>query len=104
MTGQMPEACEGRGQLMPTCRLVYKAGKVLLKPARPGTGVIAGSVVRAVMDAAGIKDILTKSIGSNNPINVIRATFTALEELRSRDTVMKTRNLQDDVKEEVDIA
>ncbi|HPR64744.1 MAG TPA: 30S ribosomal protein S5 [Thermoanaerobaculia bacterium] len=72
----------------------YKAARVLMKPARPGTGVIAGSSVRAVLEALGVKDILTKCIGSSNPINVIRATFAGLEQLRSKEQVMQLRGMK----------
>jgi len=71
----------------------YGAAKVVLVPASPGTGVIAGAAVRAVCEACGIRDILTKGFGSSNPINLVKATINALRQLRSQGEVERLRGV-----------
>ena len=71
----------------------FGAAKVLLRPASKGTGVIAGGSVRAVVESAGISDILSKSLGSTNPVNVVMATMTALKSLRSADQITEMRGV-----------
>ena len=72
----------------------YGGAKVLLRPASPGTGIIAGRTVRAVLEAAGLKDILSKSLGSKNAANVVKATLKALLSLRLREDIYRARGLQ----------
>lgn len=67
---------------------------VLLKPAPPGTGVIAGSKVRAVLELAGVKDVMAKNLGASNPINQVKATFQALEQLQTRKEIKQKRGLE----------
>lgn len=83
LKGTVPHAIIGK----------YSGGKVLLKPASPGTGVIAGGAMRAVLDSAGIKDVLAKSQGSSNPHNVVKATFDALLQMRDPITIAHQRGI-----------
>ena len=69
----------------------FKASRIVIRPASAGTGIIAGGAVRAVMEAAGVRDVLTKSLGSNNPVNVVRATIDALAAMRYPEEVAEQR-------------
>jgi len=71
---------------------IYDGARVLLRPASPGTGIIAGKIVRAVLESAGVRDVLSKSLGSKNPANVAKAALQALQQLRRREDVMSRRD------------
>ena len=72
----------------------YGGAKILLRPASPGTGIIAGKTVRSVLESAGVKDVLTKSLGSKNAANVVKATLNALLSLRTREQIYRSRGLE----------
>jgi len=82
----------------------WGATRVLLRPASPGTGVIAGGGVRAVMESAGVADVLTKIVGSRNPFNVVRATFDAIDRLMTRNQVTRLRGVDINAPGEVETA
>ena len=81
---------------------VFGGGRVLLRPASPGTGVIAGGSVRAVLEAVGVRDVLTKSLGSSNAVNVVKATLDALSKLRLREEIYRVRGINKPVAAGVD--
>jgi small subunit ribosomal protein S5 len=80
----------------------FDGARILLRPASPGTGIIAGKTVRAVLESAGVKDVLTKSLGSKNAANVVKATLNALLSLRLRETILKARGIE--VKKKAEVA
>ena len=106
--GEVADAIRKGGEIAKRCMLnvplnegtiphevfsAYSGARVLLRPASPGTGLIAGKTVRAVLESAGVKDVLSKSLGSNNAANVAKATMTALCQLRLRSDIYRSRGL-----------
>jgi len=82
--GSIPHRVDGR----------FGAARVVMLPAGPGTGIIAGSAVRAVCEAAGVKNILTKSFGSNNPVTLVKATLLALRQLQTKEDTQRLRGVE----------
>lgn len=72
-------------------KLKFNSSKIIMLPARPGTGVIAGGAVRSVLDMAGVKNVISKMLGSNNKVNNVRATYEAFKSMRSKETIMNAR-------------
>jgi small subunit ribosomal protein S5 len=92
-SAMVPVALQGN-TLPHEVRMRFDGAHILLRPASPGTGVIAGRTVRAVLESAGVKDVLTKSLGSNNPSNVVKATLMALQRLRLPEQIFKSRGVE----------
>jgi small subunit ribosomal protein S5 len=91
--GEVADAIRRGGELARN-QMVFVSLKVLLRPASPGTGIIAGKTVRSVLESAGVRDVLTKSLGSKNAANVVKATLKALLSLRLREDIYKGRGLE----------
>ncbi len=91
---QLRPVCLVNGTIPHEIYAEFGGGKVLLKPASPGTGLIAGNTVRAVLEAAGVRDIVAKSLGSSNHANVVKATLEALASLRTREQVLSDRGMK----------
>lgn len=92
-SAMVPVALQGN-TLPHEVKMRFDGAHILLRPASPGTGVIAGRTVRAVLESAGVKDVLTKSLGSNNPANVVKATLMALQRLRLPEQIFQSRGVE----------
>ena len=99
----MIRAIVWKGTVPHDIQVKFKATKLLIKPASPGTGIIASRPVRAILEAAGYRNVLTKLIGSTNPINALYATIKALSMMRSPDEVLSARGKKKRVKEQVEV-